>query len=84
MRTNWMFSCFFRYLKRHHVHVVCHKGDRNVSCLVGEGTCVENVVQRELVKRKSHNSSEMETRFIQFTNSCSCEVIVNSVFENLV
>lgn len=51
---------------------------------MGEGTCVENVVQRELAIRKSHNSAEMETTFVQFTTSCSCEIINNSIFKRFV
>lgn len=51
---------------------------------MGEGTCVKNVVQRELVVRKSYNSAEMETTFVEFTTSCSCEIINNSIFKSFV
>lgn len=51
---------------------------------MGEGTCVQNVVQRELAKRKAKSATGLETEFIQFTTSCSCEIIQNSVFRNLV
>ena len=79
-----LFVLYFRYLRRFHTHVLCHKGDNDFSCLMGEGTCVQNVVQRELAKRKANSATESETEFIQFTTSCSCEIIQNSVFRNLV
>ena len=52
--------------------------------MLGEGTCVENIVQRELAVRKSYDSNEMETTFVQFATSCSCEIINNSVFKSFV
>ena len=73
-----MFRLFLSYLRRYHTHVVCHKGDNNLSCLLGEATCVENVVQRELTKQ------DLKTEFLQFTTSCSCEVINGSSFINIL
>ena len=73
-----------RFLRRVHTHVVCHRGDYDYSCLLGEGTCVENVVQRELIKQQANNSTELTTEFLQFTTSCSCEIIQNSIFSSFV
>ena len=69
---------FFSYLPRYHIHVVCHKGDNDFSCLMGEATCVENVVQRQVTKQ------DLQTEFLQFTTSCSCEIIHESSFRNIL
>jgi len=79
------------YLHRFHLHVTCdNNGD--YSCMFSEGTCVKNIVEIPLIKRKTMdplllfdgNNEDYSTEMVSFTRSCSCEIISGNLFSMFV
>jgi len=74
----------FSYYPRAHRHVTCHNfGD--YSCFSGSGVCVMNNVDAPILFDKNQvgqsRLAEWEETLIQFTKSCSCQIIKDDVFE---
>jgi len=79
------------YLHRFHLHVTCdNNGD--YSCMFSEGTCVKNIVEIPLIKRKTNNTlllfdgndEDYTTEMVSFTRSCSCEIVKGNLFSIFV
>ncbi|XP_057308068.1 uncharacterized protein LOC130645957 [Hydractinia symbiolongicarpus] len=75
------------FYPRFHYHFTCDNSD-NYSCFYGEGTCMENVVTSTV----KHDEQEVGWSYfsdwkdypIDFTSSCSCQIIEGSLFSSFV
>lgn len=71
------------YYPRFHFHFTCDNAG-NYACFIGEGTCTENVSRKTILFDEDEvgfdNLNRWKNHVIDFTNSCSCQIIKNSVF----
>lgn len=86
-------ECFYdillpqRFYPRSHIHVTCHN-NTDFSCFLGGGTCMKNTASIPLLYDTNEVGFDKLSQWtpinLQFTKSCSCQIIKGSLFDPFV
>lgn len=78
--------CACRYFPRYHLHFTCDEnGDH--SCFSGGGVCVMNKLTKTLKHDQHEHGPDLNqwvNKPVEFTGSCSCQIINDDIFSDLV